>query len=74
MRHYLLVVWGDAELSLRGPYGTAAERDAEARAHREREGPEDGLHWLDQNEDGTLEAGDYPGAFFMDGDEDDEPN
>lgn len=39
-RHYLVVVWGDVEPCLRGPFARDATRLAAARKHRREEGEE----------------------------------
>lgn len=44
--HYLLIVEGDVEPSIRGPYKTEAGRDRQAGLHRKHHGNEDGLYKL----------------------------
>lgn len=45
--HYLLVVRGDVEPELHGPYSSDGARVIAARSHREEDGSEDGLYRLD---------------------------
>lgn len=65
MQFYVLYVYGDVEPHLHGPYPTSAARDEQARALRRENGPEDGIYWLVQDENGKLECGAYSGAMFQ---------
>jgi hypothetical protein len=70
---HLLVVWGDLELEVQGPFPDEDARFAEARAIRD-ESDEHGVHWLDLIElDGAItpHGGDYPGGAFSDDEADD---
>jgi hypothetical protein len=64
MRHYLLVVVGDIEPELRGPFLSAAVRDKAAKRHKARRADADGLFRLDVPARGRPEVGAYPGWFF----------
>lgn len=61
---YLLVVEGDVEPMLDGPYRTADERDQEALAWRAKHGPDNGLYMLDVDADGIPHVEAYSGGFF----------
>jgi hypothetical protein len=65
---HLLVVWGDVELEILGPYASEEARIAAAREIRA-DSDDDGVHWLDLVElDGVItpHGGDYAGAAFAD--------
>jgi hypothetical protein len=65
---HLIVVWGDVELELLGPYASDEARFAAAREIRA-ESDDDGVHWLDLLKlDGVItpHGGDYSGAAFAD--------
>ncbi|MGB7537764.1 MAG: hypothetical protein WBM17_04425 [Anaerolineales bacterium] len=68
-KHYLVVVAGDVEPSLWGPYPSPEARDQAAKDHR-RDDPdkEDGLYTLEINAKGKPEIGSYSGGD-LDGDE-----
>lgn len=76
---YLQIVVGDVEPELRGPFSTEDERDAAARAHKDLDGDEDGIFWMDVTTDYTwvegtieptpdisvqVEVGAYSNGFF----------
>lgn len=61
-RHYLVVVWGDVEPSLRGPFARDATRLAAARKFRREEGADDGLYRLDIDARGRPTIGPFYGA------------
>jgi hypothetical protein len=44
---FLLVIWGDCQPEIKGPYASDVERLALARRHRVRSGDRDGLFRLD---------------------------
>lgn len=64
---YLMVVVGDVEPELFGPFVTEEQRDAAAKSHRVQD-PErhDGIYWLNVGAKGALETGAYSGGFFDD--------
>jgi hypothetical protein len=65
---HLLVLWGDLELEIQGPFVDEAARFAAARAIRE-DSDEDGVHWLDLIEMAgaiTPHGGDYAGGALSD--------
>jgi hypothetical protein len=71
---HLIVVWGDVELVLLGPYATDEERFAAARDIRA-DSDDDGVHWPDLvalDRVITPHGGDYSGAAFADDEADDE--
>jgi predicted RNA-binding Zn-ribbon protein involved in translation (DUF1610 family) len=62
--YYLLHVWGDVEPEILGPFKTEEERDAKAKALRERESDDpSGLYPL-TIKDATPEVWAYSGGFF----------
>jgi hypothetical protein len=61
-QHYLVIVVGDVEPELEGPFSCEDARDDAARRYRKTNGDYDGLYWLDI--DGVPEIGAYSGAFF----------
>jgi hypothetical protein len=61
-KRFLLVVWGDVEPELLGPFKTQEERDRKAREIRTDEGDEHGLFPIDAA--GKVEVGSYSGGFF----------
>lgn len=62
MNHYLLILHGDVEPELDGPF-SIVDRDRAAREHR-REDPEmsDGLFWLDIEASGKPTIGAFAGG------------
>jgi len=63
MEYYVLIIWGDVEPQLGGPFGTEEERDANATAIRSLNGDEHGIFKLDK--DGhELSVDSYSGGFF----------
>lgn len=64
MKHYVLLVEGDTEPSLKGPYDEPFVRDDHARMLKAEYRDESGIYWLNQEDDGTLDTGAYSGAFF----------
>lgn len=72
-QYWLVIICGDVEAELQGPYPTDEARDAAAKAYRADDGGEfsDGIHWLDIDSQGAPSIGDYSGGFF-DTDEGDE--
>lgn len=76
MKRYLLIVEGDTDPTLEGPFETEAARDAAAKEHR-RGDPDrdDGLymfnaHGVDDVDAFDLECDAYSGGFFAEDDED----
>lgn len=67
MKYYLLIIYGDVEPALRGPYKFAEGRDRAAKRHRAINGEEDGLYKMNVHRDGRPEAIPYTGGF-LDGD------
>jgi len=67
MKYYLMVVVGDVEPEIKGPFFTTEERDAAAKAHRKQD-PEmnDGVYTLDVDADSGVKVGAYAGGFFDD--------
>lgn len=62
MNYYLLIIWGDLEPELEGPFDTEEDRDIRAKKFREEEGDEHGLYML--NSEGEAEVNAYSGEFF----------
>lgn len=62
-KFYVLLVVGDVEPEISGPYSTAESRDTTARQLR-RKSPDDGIYWMDVDVDGCPTTGAYTGAFF----------
>lgn len=63
--YYLIAVEGGIEPSLHGPYDTIEERDEDAQEIAKDQDPgSDGLFPLDQEDDGQLSIGAYPGGFL----------
>jgi hypothetical protein len=68
---WLVVVVGDGEPEIHGPYKDGDERDAAALEHRKGdEGDEDGIFKLDC--EGTPEVETYSGGFFDDDDDEED--
>jgi hypothetical protein len=65
MKPYLLIVEGDVEPRLVGPFPSYGERDQAAREHREKNGTDDGLYRL--NAEGQVEVESYGGMELGDG-------
>ncbi len=65
-KRYLVVVYGDVEPRLRGPFKTDATRLAAARKHRREEGNEDGLFRLDIDAKGRPSIWPYSGGEMSD--------
>ena len=61
---YLLVMHGDIEPEVLGPYGTEEQRDNAALAYRAEHGRDDGVFMLTTNEAGAAEVEAYCGGFF----------
>jgi len=59
---YLLVIWGDVEPQLMGPFATEKARDKKAREIRKVNGDDDGLFPIEAT--GQVTVGSYSGAFF----------
>jgi hypothetical protein len=65
MKFYLMVVLGDVEPEIRGPFATAEGRDADAVTHRRGDpSMRDGLYMLDVDANGKPTIGAYSGGFF----------
>ena len=64
-KHYLLVMWGDVEPGLMGPFASEKARDRKAREIRKVNGDDDGLYPLEAT--GKVAVGSYSGAFFEGG-------
>jgi hypothetical protein len=56
MKAYLLILWGDCEPEMRGPFATPDQRDTVARELRREYGTGHGLFRIDVGVDGTYEA------------------
>jgi hypothetical protein len=56
MKAYLLILWGDCEPEMRGPFATPDQRDTVARETRREYGTGHGLFRIDVGVDGTYEA------------------
>lgn len=67
MKNYLLVIWGDVEPKLLGPFDTPEERDQKAREIRKEEGDNHGIYALQA--EGKVEVDAYSGAFFDENEE-----
>ena len=65
-KHYLLVLWGDIEPELRGPFPTEEERDAAALELRAAWGRDHGLYPMSVDKEGRPVVGAYCGGFFDD--------
>ena len=66
MSFYLLIIRGDVEPQLKGPFPTSDARDRYALTYRHTrdKSAEDGLYPLDQAKDGKLSVDAYSGGFF----------
>ncbi len=64
MKHYLFVTEDDVEPEIQGPFGSAEERDAAARAFRNEHGSDHGLFPLDILDDGMPETWAYSSAYL----------
>lgn len=62
VKHYVLVVWGDIEPQLIGPFETPGERDGKAREIRAQYGKENEIFPVDSA--GAIDINSYSGAFF----------
>lgn len=65
MKFYLIMVWGDVEPELMGPFSSPDARDDEARLLRDEHGDENGIYMLTIDKDKPdpeIEA--YCGGFF----------
>lgn len=62
-KYYVIIVYGDIEPDLHGPFNTSEEQDIRAKELR-KDNPEDGIYWLSIGEDGEPEIGAYSGGFF----------
>jgi hypothetical protein len=60
--HYLVVIWGDVEPQLRGPFKSDSTRLAAARKYRRDEGDDDGLYRLDIDAKGRPQIGVFTGS------------
>lgn len=68
---WLVIVEGDVEPSMRGPFADEAARDEAAKQHRLTDPQmEDGIFPLDIDANGLPDIGAYSGGFF-DGDDED---
>ena len=65
MRFYLVIVYGDIEPVIKGPYKTKAARDCAAFRHRQKTS-DDGVYKLNVTSEGAPQIGAYSGGF-MDG-------
>jgi hypothetical protein len=66
MKAYLLILWGDCEPEMRGPFATPDQRDTVAREVRHEYGTGHGLFRIDVGVDGTHEASVFRGAEWED--------
>jgi hypothetical protein len=66
MKFYLLIVRGDVEPELKGPFPTEKMRDAYAKNYRHTRDKEaeDGLYPLDVDKQGNPNIDAYSGGFF----------
>lgn len=65
MFRYLIIVAGDVDPFLYGPYSSEVERTEAARAHKKENGDKDGIFWFDSKTELAASIGSYPGKFFM---------
>jgi hypothetical protein len=65
MKHYLLIVWGDLDPEIMGPFDTVEFRDRRAREIRKARGDKDGIYTLSAA--GKVEVDSYAGSFFEEG-------
>jgi hypothetical protein len=73
MRYYLLVMAGDIEPELRGPFESEIEVDEAALAHRKADpDKDDGLYPVTVADDGELNIEAYSGGYLDDGEEEEE--
>lgn len=74
-RYFLLIIHGDVEPELAGPFVTEAARDQAAKEHRANDPDrDDGLFPLDivsESDDFEVEVDAYSGGFFIDEEEED---
>ena len=63
---YVLLVQGDTEPSLHGPYVTQDEQQMAARALRKQYGNQAGIYWMELD-NGVPKVGAYSRAFFESG-------
>lgn len=64
--YYLLVMVGDIEADLKGPFDTTDDRDMAALQHRNSDPDgDDGLHMVDITKGAALTISDYSGGFFL---------
>lgn len=63
-RRYLVIVEGDVDPSMHGPFATEEERDAYAKDWRERFGDHDGIYPLDTSKEDAPIICAYSGGFF----------
>jgi hypothetical protein len=66
MKAYLLILWGDCEPEMRGPFATPDQRDTVAREVRREYGTGHGLFRIDVRIDGAYEASVFRGAELED--------
>jgi hypothetical protein len=65
-KFYLLIIRGDVEPELKGPFPTGKMRDAYALKYRKvrDKNADEGLYPLDQDDNGNLSVDAYSGGFF----------
>lgn len=64
MRYFLIIVTGDTEPELHGPFADEVTRDNAAIRHKREHGDDDGIFWLDINRRGDPESGAYASWFL----------
>jgi hypothetical protein len=62
-KYWLIVVYGDLEPGLVGPYRTEAKRDKEAFT-LQKESDENGVYWMDTAKNKAPDIGSYSGGFM----------
>jgi hypothetical protein len=62
MKAYLLILWGDCEPEMRGPFATPDQRDTVAREIRHEYGTGHGLFRIDVGPGGSYEASVFKGG------------
>jgi hypothetical protein len=64
MKYYVLVVWGDLDPEVFGPYSSEEERNRQAKALYKEHGDRNGYYSLDCEADCAPIVGSWSGAFF----------
>ena len=64
MKHYLLIMWGDVEPEVLGPFDSDEARDTKARELRLEIGDANGIFPVCVDKDNGLSVWAYSGGFF----------